>query len=83
MVILSLLWAKALKSKVTAILETLAPGEHQKESQMNKTYYIGLNICRYYIVHINDDEYEQKEWVPEDDINGFIQCLKTLRYKEI
>lgn len=50
---------------------------------MNKTYYIGLNICRYYIVHINDDEYEQKEWVPDDDINGFIQCLKALGYKEI
>lgn len=50
---------------------------------MNKTYYIGLNICHYYIVHINDDGYEQKEWVPEDDINGFIQCLKALGYKEI
>lgn len=55
----------------------------EKENKMNKTYYIGLNICRFYIVHINDDGYEQKEWVPEDDINGFIQCLKALGCKEI
>lgn len=77
------LMAKTLTSKVTTIPEALALGERQKENQMNKTYYIGLNICRYYIVHINDDGYEQKEWVPEDDINGFIQCLKALGYKEI
>ena len=83
MVILSLLWAKALKSKVTAILEALAPGEHQKDNQMNKTYYIGLNICRFYIVHINDDGYEQKEMVQENEIDGFIHCLKVSGYKEI
>ena len=50
---------------------------------MEQTFYVGMKICDYYAVHINDNEYEQKEWVPEDDINEFIQCLKALGYKEI
>lgn len=28
---------------------------------MEQTFYIGMKICNYYAVHINDDGYEQKE----------------------
>lgn len=27
---------------------------------MEQTFYIGMKICNYYTVHINDDGYEQK-----------------------
>ena len=42
---------------------------------MNR-YYIGDKICEYYYVHIIEDEYETKEIAKEDDLYGFIQCLK-------
>ena len=28
---------------------------------MEQTFYVGMKICDYYAVHINDDGYEQKE----------------------
>lgn len=30
---------------------------------MEQTYYVGMKICDYYAVHINNDECEQKEMV--------------------
>ena len=50
---------------------------------MEQTFYIGMKICDYYTVHINDDGYEQKEMVQENEIDGFIHCLKVLGCKEI
>ena len=48
---------------------------------MEQTFYIGMKICNYYAVHINDDGYEQKEMVQENEIDGFVHCLKVLGYK--
>lgn len=50
---------------------------------MDKTFYVGMKICNYYAVHINDDGYEQIEMVQESEIDGFIHCLKFLGYNEI
>lgn len=50
---------------------------------MEQTFYVGMKICDYYAVYINDDEYEQKEMVQENEIDGFIHCLKVLGYKEV
>lgn len=50
---------------------------------MDKTFYVGMKICDYYAVHINDDGYEQKEMIQENEIDGFVHCLKVLGYKEI
>ena len=50
---------------------------------MEQTFYVGMKICDYYAVHINDDGYEQKEMVQENEIDGFVHCLKVLGYKEI
>lgn len=50
---------------------------------MEQTFYVGMKICNYYAVHINDDGYEQKEMVQENEIDGFVHCLKILGYKEI
>lgn len=50
---------------------------------MEQTFYIEMKICNYYAVHINDDGYEQNEMVQENEIDGFIHCLKVLGYKEI
>ena len=50
---------------------------------MEQTFYIVMKICNYYTIHINDDGYEKKEMVQENDIDGFVQCLKVLGYKEI
>lgn len=49
---------------------------------MDITFYVGLKINNYYVVHINEDGYEHKEIVDENDIDGFIQCLRCLGYKE-
>lgn len=49
---------------------------------MNKTFYIGMKISNYYAVYINDNEFAEKEMVEENDIDGFIQCLKFLGYEE-
>lgn len=50
---------------------------------MEQTFYVGMKICDYYAVHINDNGYEQKEMVQENEIDGFVHCLKVLGYKEI
>mgnify|MGYP000749591797 FL=1 len=50
---------------------------------MEQTFYVGMKICDYYAVYINDDGYEKKEMVQENEIDGFIHCLKVLEYKEI
>ena len=42
-----------------------------------------VKICDYYTVYINDDGYERKEMVQENEIDGFIHCLKVLGYEEI
>ena len=44
---------------------------------MEQTFYIGMKICNYYAVHINDDGYEQKEMVLEKYIDWHIHCLKV------
>ena len=49
---------------------------------MNQSFYVGMKICDYYAVHINDNEYEQKGMVRENEIVGFVHCLKVLGYKE-
>lgn len=41
-----------------------------------KQYYIGNKICDYYAVYIIEDTYEEKVMVHENDLDGFIQCLK-------
>lgn len=51
---------------------------------MEQTFYIGMKICDYYAVHINNnDGYEQKEMIKENEIDGFVHCLKVLGYKEM
>ena len=50
---------------------------------MKLTFYIGMQINNYYAVHIDDDGYEQTEMVEENNIDGFIQCLEFLGYREI
>lgn len=50
---------------------------------MEQTFYVGMKICDYYAVYINDNGYEQKEMVQENEIDGFIHCLKVLGYKVI
>ena len=49
---------------------------------MNKKFFIGLKVCNYYAVHIIDEGYAFKETVKEDDLAGFIQCLRFLGYIE-
>ena len=29
---------------------------------MEQTFYVGMKICDYYAVHINDDGYEKRKW---------------------
>lgn len=50
---------------------------------MEQTFYVGMKICDYYAIHINDDGYERKEMVQENKIDGFVHCVKFLGYKEI
>lgn len=50
---------------------------------MEQTFCVEMKICDYYAVYINDNGYEQKEMVQENEIDGFIHCLKVLGYKEI
>lgn len=50
---------------------------------MEQTFCVEIKICDYYAVHINDDGYEQKEMVQENEIDGFVHCLQVLGYKEI
>lgn len=50
---------------------------------MEQTFYIGMKICDYYAIYINDDGYERKEMVQENEIDGFVHCLKVLGYEEI
>lgn len=50
---------------------------------MEQTFWVGMKICDYYAVYINDNGYEQKEMVQENEIDGFIHCLKVLGYEEI
>lgn len=50
---------------------------------MKQTFYVGMKICDYYTVHINDGGYEQTEMVAEENLDGFMQCLKALGYKEV
>lgn len=50
---------------------------------MEQTYYVGLKICNYYAVYMNDNGYEQKEMVLENEIDGFVHCLELLGYKKI
>ena len=40
-----------------------------------------MKICDYYTVYINDDGYERKEMVQENEIDGFIHCLKSFRIR--
>lgn len=49
---------------------------------MDRFFYIDVKICDYYVVCINDDGYKLKEMVQENNVEGFIQCLKTLGFKE-
>ena len=48
---------------------------------MEQTFYVGMKICDYYAIHINDDGYERKEMVQENEIDGFVHCLKFLGYQ--
>ena len=70
-------WIKFVKNKRKSRFTT------EGIVDMEQTFYIGMKICDYYTVYINDDGYEQKEMVQEDEIDGFIHCLKVLGYKEI
>lgn len=51
--------------------------------EMEQTFYVGMKICNYYGVYINDDGYEKIEMVHENEIDGFVHCLKVLGYKEV
>lgn len=50
---------------------------------MEQTFYVGMKICDYYAVYINDARYEQKEMVQENEIAGFVHCLQVLGYIEV
>lgn len=45
-------------------------------------YVIGMKICGYYMVHIIENGFEDSVLVHEDNIDGFIQCLKYLGYNQ-
>lgn len=45
-----------------------------------RKYYIDNGICDYYVVYIVEDGYEEKVMVKEDNLDGFIQCLKHFGY---
>ena len=45
-----------------------------------KKYYIDNKFCDYYAVYIIEGEYEEKVMVHEDNLEGFIQCLKHFGY---
>lgn len=49
---------------------------------MNLTYYVGLKVEKYYALHITTDGYEQTEMIEENELDGFVHCLKVLGYKE-
>lgn len=46
---------------------------------MEQTFYVGIKICDYYAIHINNDGYEQKEMVQENEIDGFIHRDEILK----
>ena len=48
---------------------------------MSHKYYIRLNICGYYDIHIVEDGWETNTLVSEKDFEGFIQCLDFLEYE--
>lgn len=50
---------------------------------MEQTFYVGMKICDYYAVYINDAGYEQKEMVQKNEIDGFVHCLQVLGYIEV
>jgi hypothetical protein len=48
-----------------------------------RKYFIGLKIDEFYTIHIIEDEYEEKEMVHQDLINGFTMCLDYLGFEQI
>lgn len=51
--------------------------------EQERTFYVGINICDHYTVYIEDNGYQQKEMVHEDEIDGFVHYLKVLGYEEV
>lgn len=45
-------------------------------------YYIGFKINNYYVVHIIENGFEDEVMVEENNIDGFIQCLEYLGFKQ-
>lgn len=45
-------------------------------------YFIGFKMCDYYFVHIIENGVESKEMVHESDIDGFVQCLEYLGFRQ-
>lgn len=70
-------WIKFVKNKRKSRFTT------EGVVDMEQTFCIRMKICDYYTVYINDDGYERKEMVQENEIDGFIHCLKVLGYEEI
>ena len=50
---------------------------------MEQTFYIKMKICDYYAIYINDDGYERKEMVQENEIDVCVEFLKFFGYEEI
>ena len=46
-----------------------------------RKYYIE-NVDDYYVFHVIEDGNEYTELVDEYNIDGFVQCLKSLGYNE-
>lgn len=46
-----------------------------------KKYYLGMKVCDYYAVFIEEDGYTEKVMVQEDNLDGFIQCLEHLDFQ--
>ena len=52
------------------------------EVKYMRKYYIDHKINDYYVVYIIEDGYEQEVMVHEDNLDGFIQCLEYLGFKQ-
>lgn len=46
-----------------------------------KKYYLGMKVCDYYAVVIEEDGYAEKVMVQEDNLDGFIQCLEHFGFQ--
>ena len=45
-----------------------------------RTYSVVGRFCDCYVIIVNDEGYETKEYVKEENLDGFIQCLESFGF---